>query len=100
MIRAIDEYKITGVETTLDFGRFVFQHPAFVSGDFDTHFVKNYFQPENLDSILTQEEEEVAALLAVSILESSKSSSRVSKGGQPQVKNSTSEWKRNRGALS
>jgi acetyl-CoA carboxylase, biotin carboxylase subunit len=100
MIRAIDEYKITGVETTLDFGRFVFQHPAFVSGDFDTHFVKKYFQAESLDSKLTDEEEEVAALLAVSILESSKSSSHASIGGQSQVKNATSEWKRNRGALS
>ena len=37
--RAIDEYAIQGVETTLDFGRFVLDHPAFVSGKFDTGFV-------------------------------------------------------------
>lgn len=46
MIRAIDDYRITGVETTLQFCKFVLQHPAFVSGNFDTHFVKNHFSPQ------------------------------------------------------
>ena len=41
--RAIDEYTIQGVETTLDFGRFVLDHPAFVSGKFDTGFVSTHF---------------------------------------------------------
>lgn len=31
MVRAIDEYKITGVTTTLSFCKFVLQHPSFVS---------------------------------------------------------------------
>jgi propionyl-CoA carboxylase alpha chain len=43
MIRAIDEYRITGVETTLSFCKFVMQHAAFTSGDFDTHFVEKHF---------------------------------------------------------
>ncbi|MNR51795.1 Biotin carboxylase [compost metagenome] len=29
MIRAIDEYEITGIKTTLGFGKFVMQHEAF-----------------------------------------------------------------------
>lgn len=41
--RAIDEYTIQGVETTLDFGRFVLDHPAFTSGKFDTGFVSTHF---------------------------------------------------------
>jgi len=41
MIKAIDEYKIEGVQTTLPFGKFVFEHDAFRSGKFDTNFVKN-----------------------------------------------------------
>ena len=48
MIRAIDEYQITGIETTLPFGKFVMQHEAFRSGNFDTHFVGKYFTPEKL----------------------------------------------------
>ncbi|HEY9559388.1 MAG TPA: acetyl-CoA carboxylase biotin carboxylase subunit [Anseongella sp.] len=47
MIRAIGEYRIAGVQTTLAFGDFVMRHPAFVSGRFDTHFVKDHFQPES-----------------------------------------------------
>ena len=48
MIRAIDEYQITGVETTLGFCRFVMTHEAFRSGNFDTKFVEKYFKPEML----------------------------------------------------
>ena len=50
MIRAIDEYEITGLETTLGFCRFVMEHNAFRSGNFDTRFVENHFRPELLAS--------------------------------------------------
>ena len=40
---AISNYSIEGIETTLDFGTFVMNHDAFVTGDFDTHFIKHYF---------------------------------------------------------
>lgn len=46
--RAISEYRITGVETTLNFGQFVLNHEKFISGDFDTHFIGNYYKPEAL----------------------------------------------------
>jgi propionyl-CoA carboxylase alpha chain len=45
---AIKQYKIEGISTTLPFGMFVFEHAAFVSGKFDTHFVKKYYTPEKL----------------------------------------------------
>jgi hypothetical protein len=48
MKRAIDEYQITGPETTLAFCRFVMGHEAFVSGRFDTNFIPKYFHPELL----------------------------------------------------
>ncbi len=48
MKAAIKEYKIEGVATTLPFGNFVFDHEAFLSGKFDTHFVKEYYTPEKL----------------------------------------------------
>ena len=46
MIMAINDFKIEGVPTTLDFGRFVMQHPKFVDGDFDTNFIAQYYTPE------------------------------------------------------
>ncbi|MDC1395915.1 acetyl-CoA carboxylase biotin carboxylase subunit, partial [Bacteroidia bacterium] len=46
MIIACNQFKIEGVPTTLDFGRFVMQHPKFVDGDFDTNFIAQYYTPE------------------------------------------------------
>lgn len=46
MKRAIEEYIITGIQTTLPFGTFVMNHPKFIEGDFNTHFIQNYFQPD------------------------------------------------------
>ncbi len=63
MIRAIDEYEISGVQTTLPFCKFVMNHEAFKSGNFDTHFVKLYFKPEMLNSN-NEKELEIAALIA------------------------------------
>lgn len=65
MIRAIDEYQITGIQTTLSFCRFVMQHAAFRSGDFDTKFVERYFKPEMLNAPVPEEIEKIAVALAV-----------------------------------
>jgi acetyl-CoA carboxylase biotin carboxylase subunit len=43
MRRAVGEYKILGIKTTLPFFERVLQHPAFVAGDFDTSFVDKVF---------------------------------------------------------
>jgi acetyl/propionyl-CoA carboxylase alpha subunit len=64
MIQAIDNYIVKGVQTTLPFGHFVFKHEAFRSGDFDTHFVKNYYSAEVLEA-KHKEEAEIAALVAL-----------------------------------
>lgn len=64
MLKAIEEYTITGVQTTLPFGKFVFEHKAFRTGNFDTHFVKNYYSPEVLKA-KTSEEAKIAAIIAL-----------------------------------
>jgi acetyl/propionyl-CoA carboxylase alpha subunit len=64
MKEAIAAYKVEGVLTTLPFGQFVMDHEAFVSGDFDTHFVQHYYTPEKLIHS-QQESAEVAALLGL-----------------------------------
>ncbi len=64
MIEAIEQYKIEGVATTLPFGKFVCEHHAFTSGNFDTHFVKNYYSPELLEKQYA-EERHLAALVGL-----------------------------------
>ena len=63
MIKAIDNYLVEGVQTTLPFGKFVMEHEAFRSGDFDTGFVKAYYDAEKLKSKLDTEAE-IAAMIA------------------------------------
>lgn len=63
LLNAIDDYKIEGVKTTLGFGRFVLNHPAFISGDFDTKFVENYFHPTNIN----QKELKMASIMAANL---------------------------------
>jgi len=43
MIQAIDQYQVSGIKHNLDFCQYVLRHEAFVSGDFDTNFIKHYF---------------------------------------------------------
>jgi propionyl-CoA carboxylase alpha chain len=61
---AIASYQIEGLSTTLPFGKFVMEHAAFLYGNFDTHFVKNYYSPEILKQQL-QSNAAAAAIIAL-----------------------------------
>jgi propionyl-CoA carboxylase alpha chain len=57
-LNAIDKYQISGLNTTLDFGKYVLKHEAFRSGDFDTNFIKHYFSdPSVMYSAMENEKE-------------------------------------------
>ncbi len=64
MIKAIEQYKVEGVSTTLPFGTFVMEHEAFRSGNFDTNFVKKYYDSDKLKAQFDKEAE-IAALVAL-----------------------------------
>ncbi len=89
MIRAIDDYIISGVETTLPFCKFTLQHEAFISGNFDTHFVTKHFSPEKLLNS-NSETEEIAALFAAKMYTES------GKTTTTESVDSKSKWKINR----
>ncbi|WP_394972610.1 acetyl-CoA carboxylase biotin carboxylase subunit [uncultured Croceitalea sp.] len=88
MIKAIGDYKIEGIATTLPFGKFVCEHEAFTSGNFDTHFVKNYYAPEQL-KIQYAKEKEIAALLGLKLYLEDKKNLKV-------TASNTSDWSKNR----
>ncbi|MBV6405171.1 MAG: acetyl-CoA carboxylase biotin carboxylase subunit [Flavobacteriales bacterium] len=68
MERAIDDYAIGGVETTLPFCRFTMGHAAFRKGAYDTHFVRDHFRPEALEGS-DPVEASAAAAIAAGLLE-------------------------------
>lgn len=92
MIRAIDDYKIVGVETTLEFCKFVLQHPAFTSGKFDTGFIKNHYTPDMLNNT-GNIPDEVVAMAAVTLFASAKPVSSNVEMTQAVKK---SKWRSNR----
>jgi len=91
MLRAIEEYKITGVETTLDFCKFVLKHQAFTSGNFDTGFVGKYFNNQTLTEY-NDDEAEIAGLITMLLQEE-----ETSKNSKTQTQNvKISKWRLNR----
>lgn len=93
MIRAIDEYQISGVQTTLSFGRFVMEHDAFRSGQFDTGFVGKYFTPDALTPPTDPDEAQLAAILAAWLLTNDKPAAATN---TQSVAIQRSNWKKNR----
>ena len=71
MTKAIEDYDIVGIETTLDFCKYAINHDAFVSGNFDTHFVKHYFSNPEVVDTSSADEKKVAAILANYFLDAS-----------------------------
>ncbi len=91
MLRAIDDYVISGVKTTLPFCSFVLKHDAFRSGKFDTHFVQNYFKPEMLNP---SGDEGIAALFAALQFKLHKKSDKQVESND--AAGESSQWRTNR----
>lgn len=96
MIRAIEEYQITGLQTTLPFCDFVLRHSVFQDGSFDTNFVNHHFLPENLLKKSNNEEASLAALFTARLMSDQSSISKITSDLQSE---SVSRW-RNRNSLS
>ncbi len=94
MTRAIDDYQITGITTTLPFCRYAINHKAFKSGNFDTNFVKHYFTPECLEIPPNDATSELAVAFATVLMNEKKN-----KGNHTSFSKVDSGWKRNRRVL-
>ncbi len=66
MERALKEFVVSGVETTIPFCLSVLSHQAFLDGSFTTRFVDEHFTPNRLGTADT--EEEATAALAASLI--------------------------------
>ncbi len=91
LCRAIDEYYIKGIQTTLEFGKWAVQTEPFRSGNFDTKFIEKHFKPEYLVAD-SAESEQVAALLSAYLWEKDKTSSNTATTAPVML----NKWKLNR----
>lgn len=88
MRRAIAEYQITGVKTTLPFCDFVLTHKEFIDGSFTTKFVESHYDSEALKQKPDSEIVEVAAMVANELINNS-----VKKVSKSDRKVTQSKWK-------
>ena len=53
MLRALDEFVITGVKTTIPYHKKVLNHDVFISGNFNTGFIEQYMnnQEDSLNKV-------------------------------------------------
>ena len=86
MRTAITGYKIEGLKTTLPFGSFVMEHEAFLSGKFDTHFVRDHFTAEKIQEI----QKTKAAVAAIVSLKHFLDQQKISR----PVEHKSTSWKR------
>ncbi len=63
MHRALDEFEIAGVETTIPFCRYVMEHEGFRQAQYDTHFVQEHFSGEEILNITPDHASVAAAAL-------------------------------------
>jgi acetyl-CoA carboxylase biotin carboxylase subunit len=92
LLRAIDEYQVTGIKTTLPFGKWALQQAPFIAGNFDTNFIGKYFTAAALEQ-KDDDAAKAAAILASQLWVSALKPSQVA----PVTANEgTSQWKQRR----
>jgi acetyl-CoA carboxylase biotin carboxylase subunit len=86
---ALSEYQISGVTTNIPFLKFILDTDEFRKGEYDIHFIDNYFK-NNSNRIfdITDEEFETAAFIFSALMKANKSNTI--KG---EVKNSANTWR-------
>lgn len=93
MNRALEEFEISGVHTTIPFCRFVMEHEAFRQARYDTHFVKEHFTGEEVVNTAS----DYASVAAAALLKwNDNEQYRVKETKVVGSQNHTGAWWRNR----
>ncbi len=71
MRRALSEYRVDGIRTTITFYLLVMDNPAFRAGEFDTGFIDRMLRGLDLDSTESVDVEAAIAAAAIFVLEES-----------------------------
>jgi propionyl-CoA carboxylase alpha chain len=88
MLRALNEYEIGGCKTTIPFCEYTLKHKSFVEAKYDTHFVKDHFTAEDIESDI----DETIIALAATLLKGDE----VSASEPASLESTQSDWWLNR----
>jgi acetyl-CoA carboxylase biotin carboxylase subunit len=92
MQRALSEYAVKGIKTTISFHARMLKNPRFISGDFDTNFIDREFQPQDEARVKPNED---IALVAAAIKAYRRDKEKAQKmlGGGAAGGEDRSQWK-------
>jgi acetyl-CoA carboxylase biotin carboxylase subunit len=88
MKRALSEYQVGGIRTTIPFFRSVLDDPDFRSGEIDTNYIARFLERRKDQTIKPQNDELIAAAIVASL-----DFSRISKMTARSPNNHVSKWK-------
>lgn len=88
LARALDEYAIDGIQTTIPFFKQIIQHEEFVRGDLDTSFIARNWQPQQVSSASSEVQDLAAIITALH----HRRSNSVTTSNTPMQK-TTSAWR-------
>jgi acetyl/propionyl-CoA carboxylase alpha subunit len=89
MLRALEEYRISGVANNIEFHKDILKHSEFIAANLSTHFINEYYRPAEEP---ISEVEEAAAVIAALTEHEARNKLTLS----PLKKNITSPWKMSR----
>ena len=97
MRRALEEFEVGGIDTTIPFCRYVMDHEAFRHAQYDTHFVKDHYSGADItESVTGQAAVAAAALLKHSDNEKHKQEAPEISGNHADGIHHTAMWWKNR----
>jgi acetyl-CoA carboxylase biotin carboxylase subunit len=92
MQRALSEYAVKGIKTTIPFHARILQNPRFIAGDIDTNFIDQEFRPQ--DEAREKPNEDIALLAAaIKAYRSDKDKALGRVGGGGEAAPAGSNWK-------
>ncbi len=96
MIRALSEYEISGCKTTIPFCDFTMRHEAFISAEYDTHFVPDHFEPHKHELFDDEDGIDALAVSLVAALKGGNGDQDASPGSDPTAIQTQSNWWKSR----
>lgn len=97
--RALDEYTIGGVRTTIPFHQWLLCHPRFQAGDFSTDFIAEEWRPDRVEALEQNNEgdglstEAVAALIATLVAQQTQKTDAQRRQAGTQQHDGDSRWR-------
>ncbi|MGZ3663705.1 MAG: acetyl-CoA carboxylase biotin carboxylase subunit [Ktedonobacterales bacterium] len=97
--RALDEYTIGGIRTTIPFHQWLLNHPRFQAGDFSTDFIAEEWQPDRVEALEQDNEgdglstEAVAALVATLVAQQTQKTDAQRRQAGTQRHDGDSRWR-------